>query len=75
MFTNLSVKKMTFEEKKKQFTIFSFHIFLEEILSLSVVPENLEQLMSCRHRGPTRCVYRPVGGQRGGVNQERGERK
>lgn len=23
---------------------------------------NLEQLMSCRHRGPTRCVYRPVGG-------------
>lgn len=29
--------------------------------------------MSCHHRGPTRCVYRPGGGERGSKENE-GER-
>lgn len=57
-----SSNKQTNKNQYVYVTIFSFHIFPEGTLLLSVVLGNLEQLMSCRHRGPTRCVYRPTGG-------------
>lgn len=58
----LKTKYIENKQTKVDVTIFSFHIFPGGTLLLSAVLGNLEQLMSCRHRGPTRCVYRPTGG-------------